>query len=100
MLQVSDSHNCLKHWVIERGLGTCPSSLKCVSWTYWASGSFLCPYVNTYTMLGATHTELNKIEKRLFNIPVSSEGQLTGDKRTSDRSWLSGMTWHPSKTFY
>lgn len=85
---------------MERVLGTRFFSIKCVSWTYWASGSFPCPGVNTYSMLGTTHTELNKIEKKLFNIPVSSEGQQTGEKRTSDRNWLSGMTWHSSKTFY
>lgn len=63
-----------------KGLGTCPFSLKYVSWTYWDSGSFLCPDVNTYSMLGTTHTELNKIEKKLFDIPMSSEGQQTGEK--------------------
>lgn len=43
------------------------------------------PDVKTYSVLGTTHTELNKIEKKLFNIPMSSEGQQTGEKRTSDR---------------
>lgn len=60
--QESDSHNCLKHWAMERGFRDIIFPMQACVLDTLASRFmwhfFLCPDVDTYSMLDTTHTEL------------------------------------------